>query len=87
MSRLWGAITNIDLPVFIRPKIYTLYANSFGVNLEECEIQDLTSYKSLSEFFIRPLNEKCRPINPDSRCIVSGGFSAEFFSIFLVKNH
>lgn len=71
MSRLWGAITNIDLPVFIRPKIYSLYASSFGVNLDECEVQDLTRYKSLSEFFIRPLREECRPIDSDHRCIVS----------------
>ncbi|KAK6644923.1 hypothetical protein RUM43_001199 [Polyplax serrata] len=71
MSRLWGAVTNIDLPVFIRPKIYSLYANSFGVNLDECAIQDLTRYRSLSEFFIRPLKEECRPINSDCKCVVS----------------
>ncbi|KAL0281225.1 UNVERIFIED_CONTAM: hypothetical protein PYX00_002276 [Menopon gallinae] len=70
-SRVWGTVTSIDLPVFLRPKIYSFYANSFGVNLEECQIQDLTCYRNLSEFFIRPIKEECRPIDHDCKCIVS----------------
>ena len=55
----------------MRPKIYSFYANSFGVNMEECEIQDLHQYKNLSEFFVRPLKEECRPIDGDRNCVVS----------------
>ena len=74
LSRLWGVITSMDLPVFLRPKIYSYYAHSFGVNMDECAIQDLTQYKNLSEFFIRPLKEDCRPIDRDRNCMVSNFF-------------
>lgn len=71
LSRIWGSITSINLPVFMRPKVYSFYANSFGVNMEECAIQDLHQYKNLSEFFVRPLKEECRPIDRDRNCVAS----------------
>ncbi|KAI5967121.1 PSD1 [Candida theae] len=65
MSRLWGYVNSIDLPVFLRSPSYRLYSAIFGVNLEEMENPDLKSYKNLSEFFYRTLKPGVRPIADD----------------------
>ncbi|CAD1809908.1 phosphatidylserine decarboxylase [Candida parapsilosis] len=65
ISRLWGYVNSIDLPVFLRSPSYRLYAAIFGVNLDEMENPDLKSYKNLSEFFYRTLKPGVRPISDD----------------------
>lgn len=65
ISRLWGYVNSIDLPVFLRSPLYRLYAAIFGVNLDEMENPDLKSYKNLSEFFYRTLKPGVRPISDD----------------------
>ncbi|KAG7664252.1 PSD1 [[Candida] subhashii] len=62
ISRLWGQVNSINLPVWIRSPSYRLYSFLFGVNLEEMENPDLTSYPNLSEFFYRTLKPGVRPI-------------------------
>lgn len=59
-----------ELPSFLRPAIYKLYANTFGVNISEALNEDLTSYPSLADFFARPLKEGIRAIDRNS-CLVS----------------
>ncbi|KAH8926785.1 phosphatidylserine decarboxylase [Atractiella rhizophila] len=62
ISRIYGALNSYTLPVWCRVPGFKLYALVFGVNLEECETDDLTTYRSLSEFFMRRLKEGARPI-------------------------
>ncbi|KAI5953597.1 PSD1 [Candida jiufengensis] len=63
MSRVWGYVNSINLPVFIRSPSYRLYSAIFGVNLDEMENPDLKSYNNLSEFFYRTLKPGVRPIS------------------------
>ncbi|XP_021927861.1 phosphatidylserine decarboxylase proenzyme, mitochondrial isoform X2 [Zootermopsis nevadensis] len=70
LSRIWGWITNKQLPLSVRPFVYNYYASTFGCNLQEAAYEDLTSYKSLAEFFCRPLKDGVRPIDKID-CIVS----------------
>ncbi|EIW86063.1 phosphatidylserine decarboxylase [Coniophora puteana RWD-64-598 SS2] len=69
MSRLWGYLNSLELPVWFRPYGFRLYAFAFGCNLEEIEIEDLTRYRSLGDFFYRKLKAGARPV--DNAVIVS----------------
>lgn len=62
ISRIWGQVNSINLPVWIRSPSYKLYSAIFGVNLDEIAEPDLTTYKNLSEFFYRQLKPGVRPI-------------------------
>jgi phosphatidylserine decarboxylase len=62
LSRLWGYINSLELPVWLRPYSFRLYAKVFGCNLEEIEIEDLKQYKSLGDFFYRKLKDGVRPV-------------------------
>uniref|UniRef100_A0A0L0P467 Phosphatidylserine decarboxylase proenzyme 1, mitochondrial n=1 Tax=Candidozyma auris TaxID=498019 RepID=A0A0L0P467_CANAR len=62
MSRLWGQFNSINLPVWMRKPSYTLYSRLFGVNMDEMDEPDLTTYKNLSEFFYRRLKPGVRPL-------------------------
>ncbi|KIY66734.1 phosphatidylserine decarboxylase 1 [Cylindrobasidium torrendii FP15055 ss-10] len=64
MSRLWGYINSLELPVWFRPIGFRLYAGVFGCNLDEVEHDDLRTYKSLGDFFYRRLKEGVRPVDP-----------------------
>lgn len=41
------------LPESLRPYIYGLYSNTYGVNLSEAAEEDFKSYPSLADFFAR----------------------------------
>lgn len=62
ISRLWGQVNSIDLPLWLRSPSYRLYSAIFGVNLEEMAEPNLKSYKNLSEFFYRKLKAGVRPL-------------------------
>lgn len=61
MSRLWGYLNSLELPVWCRPVGFKLYSWIFGCNLEEVEAPDLKTYKSLGDFFYRKLKDGLRP--------------------------
>lgn len=61
MSRLWGYINSVELPIWFRPYGFKLYAYAFGCNLEEVEF-DLPTYISLGDFFYRRLKPGSRPV-------------------------
>lgn len=63
ISRLWGTLNSVTLPVFIRPYSFRLYSFIFGCNLDEIEPADLREYKSLGEFFYRGLKKGARPVD------------------------
>ncbi|KAK6192711.1 hypothetical protein SNE40_004137 [Patella caerulea] len=65
ISRLWGKVNQMDLPVFLRKPLIGLYIWMFGCKIDEAEIQDLQHYKNLGEFFRRQLKPNVRPIDLD----------------------
>lgn len=70
ISRLWGRVNSLTLPVWLRPWGYKFYSFLFGVNLDEMADPDLTHYLNLSEFFYRNIRPECRPIAPGPSVIV-----------------
>ena len=69
MSRVWGYVNSLELPVWSRPFGFRLYALAFGCNLDEIEPSDLKSYPSLGAFFYRKLKPGARPV--DNAVLVS----------------
>ncbi|XP_013110579.2 phosphatidylserine decarboxylase proenzyme, mitochondrial [Stomoxys calcitrans] len=63
LSRAWGWLAACYIPENLRPFIYGMYSNAFGVNIEEALYPDFKHYNSLSEFFTRPLKDGVRPID------------------------
>lgn len=70
ISRCWGFLTGVELPVWLRPYAYKAWARAFHSNLEEAALP-LDEYASLRHFFVRTLKEGSRPIDRDPRCLVS----------------
>uniref|UniRef100_J3LIZ7 Phosphatidylserine decarboxylase proenzyme 1, mitochondrial n=1 Tax=Oryza brachyantha TaxID=4533 RepID=J3LIZ7_ORYBR len=70
ISRLWGSLMEVELPVFMRPAIYKAWARAFHSDLQEAALP-LEEYPSLQAFFIRSLKEGSRPIDADPNCLVS----------------
>ncbi|XP_056160666.1 phosphatidylserine decarboxylase proenzyme 1, mitochondrial [Syzygium oleosum] len=70
ISRFWGILTSVEVPVWMRPSLCRAWARAFHSNLEEAALP-LEEYSSLQEFFVRALKEGSRPIDPDPKCLVS----------------
>ncbi|XP_022737123.1 phosphatidylserine decarboxylase proenzyme 1, mitochondrial-like isoform X2 [Durio zibethinus] len=70
ISRVWGFLTNLEVPVWLRPHVYRAWARAYHSNLEEAALP-LEEYASLRDFFVRTLREGCRPIDPDPYSLVS----------------
>ncbi|GAB2300844.1 phosphatidylserine decarboxylase 1 [Dionaea muscipula] len=70
ISRIWGSLMGVELPVWLRPHVYKGWARAFHSNLEEVDLP-LENYASLRNFFVRKLRKGSRPIDPDPRCLVS----------------
>jgi phosphatidylserine decarboxylase len=70
-SKIIGSLMEKDLSVSMREPIYRAYANVTGVNLSEIRYP-LDSYRSVQEFFTRPLKKGVRPMETtDPLCLVS----------------
>uniref|UniRef100_A0A1A9X1B4 Phosphatidylserine decarboxylase proenzyme, mitochondrial n=1 Tax=Glossina brevipalpis TaxID=37001 RepID=A0A1A9X1B4_9MUSC len=69
ISRCWGWLASCYVPESVRPFIFGLYANTFKVNLGEALYPDLKHYKTLAEFFTRPLRDGVRTIDADAPLI------------------
>ncbi|KIP08573.1 hypothetical protein PHLGIDRAFT_29529 [Phlebiopsis gigantea 11061_1 CR5-6] len=61
LSRVWGYMNSLELPVWFRPTGLKVYAWIFGCNIDEVE-KDLKEYKSLGDFFYRKLKDGSRPV-------------------------
>jgi phosphatidylserine decarboxylase len=71
MSRLWGYINNVTLPVVLREPVFKLYSFMFGCNLDEMMQPDLTTYENLGQFFYRKLRPDVRRIaSPNEALLV-----------------
>lgn len=78
MSRLWGQVNSINLPVWMRLPSYKVYLYIFGVNLGEMEEPDLTTYANLLEFFYRSLRPGVRPLADLDLVLPSDGKVLQF---------
>lgn len=81
LSRLWGTLNTLELPVWMRPAGFRLYAWAFGCNLDEMREPDLTKYASLGEFFYRELADGVRPIADSALVSPADGTVLHFGSI------
>ncbi|XP_028762636.1 phosphatidylserine decarboxylase proenzyme 1, mitochondrial isoform X3 [Neltuma alba] len=70
VSRFWGYLASMEIPVCLRPYVYRAWARAFHSNLNEAALP-LDKYASLRDFFVRTLKEGSRPIDPDPQCLVS----------------
>ncbi|KAG7955458.1 hypothetical protein I3843_11G072300 [Carya illinoinensis] len=70
ISRFWGFLTDMELPVWLRPYTYRAWARAFHSNLDEVALP-LDEYASLRQFFVRTLKEGSRPIDHDPQCLIS----------------
>ena len=61
LSRVWGYVNSLELPVWFRPTGFKVYSWIFGCNIDEVE-KDLKEYKSLGDFFYRKLKDGARPV-------------------------
>ena len=61
---MWGILSSIYLPTFLRGPVIGLYSKAFKCDLAEAEINDLKQYRNLSEFFRRAIKPDLRPIAP-----------------------
>jgi len=65
-SRLWGRLNNLDLPVWVREPVFSLYIRLFHCNMSEAAVTDLRHYHNLGELFRRQLKPESRPV--DCKC-------------------
>ncbi|CCC71085.1 hypothetical protein NCAS_0G01980 [Naumovozyma castellii] len=70
ISRLWGKVNSLTLPLWLRPIGYQFYSYLFNVNLDEMEDPNFAHYANLSEFFYRNIKPEVRPISPGENVIV-----------------
>ena len=64
LSRVWGFVHGLTLPVPLRAPTYRLWTWVFGCNLQEAD-RPLEEYRNLSEFFSRALKPGSRVIAED----------------------
>lgn len=59
LSRVWGEVHRIDLPVAVREPMYKAWAAVFGSNLDEMEDgKALAEYPNLNAFFTRRIKAR-----------------------------
>ncbi|XP_069100501.1 phosphatidylserine decarboxylase proenzyme, mitochondrial-like isoform X1 [Pleurodeles waltl] len=69
LSRLWGLLNTVNLPLWLRRPLLAVYVWAFSVNMQEAAVEDLEKYRNLGELFRRQLKPSVRPI--DSHNLVS----------------
>jgi phosphatidylserine decarboxylase len=63
VSKFAGVVSRVEIPVFLREKLYRLYARVYDCRLDEAKEEDLRNYPSFAAFFNRSLKENVRPIS------------------------
>merc|ERR1719343_715652 len=60
-SRWFGSLSELHVPVALRPSLYRLFAWKYNADLDEVRYP-LDSFRTFQEFFCRALREGARPI-------------------------
>ena len=63
LSRTWGRVNSIQLPVWSRRPLLGLYVWMFGCNMSEAQVEDLREYTNLVELFTRQLKRGARDVS------------------------
>jgi phosphatidylserine decarboxylase len=61
LSRACGLLCSTPLPVRLRPRVFTWFARRYGADLGEVA-GELAGFRSLQDFFRRPLRAGARPV-------------------------
>ena len=65
LSRFVGFLVSIETPRFFAMAVMKWFVARYNLNVDEAE-NDLESYPSLSQFFVRKLKEGVRPVNAEA---------------------
>ena len=68
LTYLSGKITDVPLGKFTRFLI-DQFIKTYNIDVSECENEDLNSYRTFNEFFIRKLKADLRPVDPNATAI------------------
>ncbi|KAL6061674.1 phosphatidylserine decarboxylase 1 [Balamuthia mandrillaris] len=71
LSSVWGWVNEVELPVWLRVRLFLLWSKVYDCKLDEMEYP-LEYYKNLAEFFTRKLKDGVRPLGPDLVSPVDG---------------
>ncbi|KAI9205021.1 phosphatidylserine decarboxylase-domain-containing protein [Polychytrium aggregatum] len=69
ISRAWGWLNGLTVPMILREPLYGLYSKAFGCHLDEMADPDLKHYDNLGAFFYRELKAGARPIDETSKLV------------------
>ena len=70
VARGMGGVSRIRMPAWLHRTIVRWFVRKYGVDLSEC-VGDVDDFPTLAEFFVRPLKEGARTIDPDPDVVVS----------------
>lgn len=70
LSQAVGRLADTRIPEQFRDTVYTIFAEQFGVNVDEAELP-MRSYPSVNAFFTRRLRPGIRPIDATAGSVVS----------------
>jgi len=70
ISRLYGRIMRLQKPRWLALWMIRRFQKHYQVSMDEFQGKP-EDYRSLSEFFLRPLDLKKRPLPADERCLLS----------------
>ncbi|KAI8613375.1 phosphatidylserine decarboxylase-domain-containing protein [Chytriomyces sp. MP71] len=63
VSRAWGWMNSLTVPISLRESFYGAYSRAFNCNLDEMEASSLTEFENLGTFFYRTLKPDARPVD------------------------
>ena len=63
LSRFWGAVHDIELPLSLRGPVVRFWTWAFGCCLDEAEESDPSKYRNLGAFFTRKLRQGVRTVD------------------------
>lgn len=69
MSRMWGILHHMDLPLFLRSPVYRSWIYLFNVNEEEMPDSNLKDYPNLNAFFTRSLKPNTRTLDEKAHVV------------------
>jgi phosphatidylserine decarboxylase len=69
-SRLWGKLMRLRRPRFLAKQMILRFQKHYRIAMDEFQGKP-EDYKSLSEFFLRPLDPDKRPLPPNEQCLLA----------------
>ncbi len=70
LSRLYGRLVRLQQPRWLAQRMIRGFLRRYRIDMEEFQGQ-AQDYRSLSEFFLRPLHPRTRPLRPDAGAVLS----------------